>query len=149
MDRFEELSNLQQTLIKAARGEFPFFVILFKLQSIKLTFDELVTYGFIELIECIRNNTEDEAVQEHLLELSEKWRLEVWAPAFTPKERGTCGICGEKYFQKLPKASWCGHVFCQDCIKDSLENAKEAMSLWKCPLCKLLFDTETVHSLHL
>jgi len=47
-----------------------------------------------------------------------------------PRIALTCPICLDTVVNRTPVSTLCGHIFCQPCIVQALENAK------KCPMCK-------------
>ena len=45
-----------------------------------------------------------------------------------------CGIC--KLVMKSPIQTNCGHMFCNDCLKQVVSNGKVIPVLWLCPIDK-------------
>lgn len=150
MERVEQLNNLKEDLIKAAYGQLSFYPVLVRLNKIELTFKELLDTNFPQLLQgIVQHYVKDDTVMEFLNEILDKWRNEIWAPAFSTGVTGTCGVCKASYRGRNPTSSWCGHIFCENCIKESLSKAKESLKFWQCPLCKLTFDPELIHRIHI
>lgn len=58
------------------------------------------------------------------------WKYEMEASEYkTPSTVSKCSICLEKFTDQEVLATVCGHLFCGDCVKESIEKHG------KCPLC--------------
>jgi hypothetical protein len=57
-----------------------------------------------------------------------------------PLDDSTCAICLEDIKNPL-KLKWCSHVFCKECISQSVLHANV-----KCPCCRETIDTGTLAS---
>ena len=58
-----------------------------------------------------------------------------------PKSKYTCDIC-QMIFTVPIKLETCSHMFCKECIKNSIASQKEdkpTLSVYKCPLCRIDF----------
>lgn len=56
-----------------------------------------------------------------------------------PAQDHICGLCKSK--AKRPRATWCHHIFCKQCIRGHLRNQKEAETARTCPLCMAAIDS--------
>lgn len=66
-------------------------------------------------------------------------------PSRSPNKvfRVQCPICLDSITNSQPVSTTCGHVFCSDCIKQSIRHHK------KCPMCNTKLTLKQVHPLYL
>ena len=83
---------------------------------------------FLEMIRTIHRNTETNLVKKFHIEMN------ISIDVKSENDKCECNICYEEYEKKNFIRLNCGHEFCKDCIKQSLQNERRIIPC--CAFCR-------------